>query len=450
MNQTSQRGSKQRGFLTVTYALVITVLLGFSGLAVDVGYMQWSKRRTQSAADAAAMGALRELELGHTSNISPAGLNDAALNGFTDGQNNTTVHINQPPVHGTYAGNANAVEADISRTIPAFFMMIFGQNSVSVSAHSVARTTTTEGSIGGCIFALNKTIRSGLSINGTNMRLNSSCSAIVESTDSSAFTMGSGVTFNLSNHAHVGVVTPGAWSLNGQSSIMDASVTPNQPMTPQVAHLASDPGDPFKDMPAPGNGGSIRSSGTVNYNKNNPPAENQLSAGIYCGGINFGDSNGVTYTLNPGVYVLAGGGLTINSSAIVAGTGVTFYNSIGTGWGCPSPQSFAPVTINGQAIVNLTAPTSGPQVGLIFFQDRGVVDSRVNKIVGGSSSTFDGALYFKNSPLTFAGTNSTNGYMVLVADIISINGNTTLGNNYSTLANPNPFAPYSTGGGLVE
>src|SRR5260370_17769078 len=64
MNQISRHRSKERGFIALTYALVAFVLLGFAGLAVDVGYMQWNKRRAQAAADSAPMGALRQLQLG--------------------------------------------------------------------------------------------------------------------------------------------------------------------------------------------------------------------------------------------------------------------------------------------------------------------------------------------------------------------------------------------------
>ena len=71
-------------------------------------------------------------------------------------------------------------------------------------------------------------------------------------------------------------------------------------------------------------------------------------------------------------------------------------------------------------------------------------------MVGGSSFTFDGAIYFKQSSFKFAGNNSTNGYMVIVADTIDIHGAATMGNNYSKLSDPNPFAPGSTGGGLVQ
>lgn len=435
--------------MTMMYALMITVLIGFAGLAIDVGSFQVAKRQAQSAADAAAMGALRELELGNAGNLALAGKNDASLNGFTDGQKNTTVTINNPPLHGSFAGNNAAVEAVIQRTVPTYFMMIFGQNSVTLSAYAVGRTTTTEGSIGGCIFALNAHAKSALSINGTSISLNTGCSAIVDSDDGSAFTMGSGATFNLSNQAHVGV--KGGWTFGGQSSLMDVSVNPAQPENP--SHVLAY-GDPLASVPVPNTAGlTVRSTSTVTYGKNNPPDDNTLNPGIYCGGINFNDSNNIWYTLKPGIYVLAGGGLTANSAAMLKGTGVTFYNTAaaaGNMWGCPSASSHAPMTLDGQALVNLKAPASGAGVGMLFFDDRSIYDNRLNKIVGGAASTFDGALYFRNNPLQFGGNNSTNGYMVIVADTISINGTSTLGNNYSSLSNPNPFAPSSTGGGLVQ
>jgi hypothetical protein len=40
--------------------------------------------------------------------------------------------------------------------------------------------------------------------------------------------------------------------------------------------------------------------------------------------------------------------------------------------------------------------------------------------------------------------------MVIVADMVQINGNSIFGNNYSSLGSANYFAPQSTGGGLAE
>jgi len=468
----ARRRASQGGFTIIAYAVMLLVILGFTGMAVDVGYLQWQKRMAQAAADAAAMGALREIELGNT-DLVDAGRNDAALNGFVNGQNGVTVTINNPPSSGPFAGQTGAVEAIVRRTYPTFFMMVLGTNSVSLAARAIAQTASTttytsgsggtsggtasmetagssSGSIGGCIFALNPHTSSALSINGTSMKLNTSCSAIVESDDNSAFSMGSGVTFNLVNrNAHVGVV--GGWHISGQAQVMDASTTPAVAENPITI---SSPGDPLAKVPEPvrsnvNSSNATQSASSVSYSKTSMPPGNVLNPGIYCGGITVSDTDNHAITMNPGVYIMAGGGFKLNSNAVIAGTGVMIYNTSG-GWGCSSSTGFAPLNIDGQATVTLSAATSGTWVGILFFQDRNVVSSNNNQIVGGSGSSFDGALYFKYSPLKFAGTNATNGYMVLVADTISINGNTILGNNYTSLSEPNPFAPLATGGGLVQ
>jgi uncharacterized membrane protein len=118
-------------------------------MAIDAGYMQWNKRRLQLAADAAAMGALRELEQKRPTNVAAAGINDAALNGFVNGQDHTTVTVQNPPAAGAYAGNPLAVRAVVQRQFPTLFMRIFGQNNVTISASAVAHTSTSVGNIGG-------------------------------------------------------------------------------------------------------------------------------------------------------------------------------------------------------------------------------------------------------------------------------------------------------------
>ncbi len=212
----SQQGT--RGFVGITSALVITGMLAFTGLAFDVGYLEWARMSTQAAADAAAMGALRELELGHSTTIATAGLNDASLNGFTNGVNNTTVTINNPPLSGSYQGNSSAVEALVSRTVPIFFMMIVGANSVSISARAVAQTTSSGGSIGGCIFALDPTASRSLQIAGSTSTTTAG-SVIVDSSNSQAFEMEGSETFYLQNHSKVAVY--GNWQLNGQTGLWD-------------------------------------------------------------------------------------------------------------------------------------------------------------------------------------------------------------------------------------
>lgn len=121
----------QRGFTIVLSALMMFVILGFTGLAVGAGYLQWQRRLMQSAADAAAMGTLREVELGRTNagpeyNLTLAARNDAAMNGFTNGANGVTVTLHNPPVSGAFSGDGTVAQVIISKPYPTFFMGILG------------------------------------------------------------------------------------------------------------------------------------------------------------------------------------------------------------------------------------------------------------------------------------------------------------------------------------
>ena len=433
-------------------ALVITGMLAFAGLAFDVGYMEWSREGLQGAADAAAMGGLREFELGNTNTISTAGLNDASLNGYTNGANGVSVTINNPPKNGSYIGDTHAVEAIVTKNIPTFFMMILGRSSLTVGARAVARTTSSSGSIGGVIFALDPTAKRSFQIAGANS-VTSAGSIIVDSSDGEAFEMEGSESLHVQNHAKVGVY--GSWKLNGQTQVWDdASNAKTNPVS-----ISSRVPDPLAGVPVPP-AGPVVSGAAVNYDMNHKPTNNTLQPGVYCGGLTVNNTGGATFTMAAGTYIMAGGGLRFQSQAIINATaGVTIYNTAANAshmWGCGSTSSYAPVALDGQANLSMKAPTSGPLTGIAFFEDRDTAvtgnnpTSNPNKIVGGASTTIDGALYFKNTQLQFSGANSVNGYMVIVADMFQINGNSTFGNNYSSLSNSNYFAPQSTGGGLAE
>src|SRR5205085_10509352 len=97
----SRRG--ERGTLLLLAAGMMFVLMAFVGLAFDVGFMQWSRRRAQTAADAGALAGAWALQLGGV--VTTDGKDGSAVNGFTDGTNGVTVTINNPPASGSYKGN---------------------------------------------------------------------------------------------------------------------------------------------------------------------------------------------------------------------------------------------------------------------------------------------------------------------------------------------------------
>ena len=98
--------------------------------------------------------------------------------------------------------------------------------------------------------------------------------------------------------------------------------------------------------------------------------------------------------------------------------------------------------MTGNERANLSAPTSGTFEGFLFFQDPSVaVGAAGATIVGNSSSTFDGIVYFPTTTITYVGNSSGSGYTILIGYTITVTGNSsfTIGNNYSSLADGAPI-----------
>ena len=275
---------------------------------------------------------------------------------------------------------------------------------------------------GACLYALDATADRAFQIAGAPS-VYTACGAVSESSASDGFEMEGTETLYLQNHSQVSVV--GGAQLNGQTELWD-TISNKQVQPVKV----TSPGDPLASIAAP-TSGTVVSKSHASFDMNNKPANDTLSPGVYCGGLTIGNTNGATFTMSPGVYIMAGGGLTLNSQAVVKGTGVTVYNTSSAGWGCSSSYSYTPVTISGQVTATLSAPTSGAFDGILFFGNRtgcATAGSCQDQINGGSTVVFNGALYFKSDQITISGSNAS-GYMMLVADKIYINGNSTFGIN---------------------
>src|SRR3989449_5948544 len=89
------------GQTLVLTALMLTILIGFVGLAADTGYFFDYRRRMTAAADSAAVAAAMEVKRDPTSTqVATVARTAAAASGFSDGTNGITVAVNRPPVSG--------------------------------------------------------------------------------------------------------------------------------------------------------------------------------------------------------------------------------------------------------------------------------------------------------------------------------------------------------------
>ena len=133
----------EKGQALLVTALTLTVLMLAAGLAIDMGYLRYQRRRMQTAVDSAAIaGASALLTTTDISDASTAAVNDAGLNGYSGFLDTQVVSC---PDSSPYCVQVRATEV-----APLFFMRILpNTSSVTISTVAVA-----EKSSQGCIYAL--------------------------------------------------------------------------------------------------------------------------------------------------------------------------------------------------------------------------------------------------------------------------------------------------------
>lgn len=381
------------GATAIITGLVMVMLMGFAGLAVEVGLWYGERRSAQTAADAAALGAAYKI---YESGTNDAGEieameddlvaraeADSARNGYTNGEEGVVLTLNNAPASGPNAGNDLAVETYVTKPRNTMMSSLFLGDSVSISTRAVA-VVNESGPF--CVLALDPTAGSALRFGGTANLDMEECGIIVNSSASNAM--------NLIGGAIVGATYADIVGNYTKSSNSTLDLEEGAPNT-GVEELP----DPYGHLSVPTGSGCI--AGTPPQYKVNNNQTATINPGRYCGGIKV--NAGATLTMNPGNYVLVGGSFDVAGTATVTGTGVTIFL---TGSG----SDYAQVTVNGGATVNLSAPTTGDYKGIAFFQDRSapiIATGAPNKFNGGGTMNISGALYFPRQMIQYSGGNST-------------------------------------------
>ncbi len=390
------------GATAIVTALVMTMLMGFAGLAVEAGLWYGDRRSEQTAADAAALGAAYRIYEAGTNDpdeiedledeIVTAGEESSARNDYTNGEDGVVLTINNAPESGPNAGNDLAVEAILVKPRATMMSSFFLGDSVSISSRAVA-VVADSGPF--CVLALDPSAGAALRFGGAAELEMEACGIVVNSSASNAMDLIGGAIVGATYADIVGNYT------KSSNSTLDL-----EEGAPNVG--AEEVPDPYAHLDVPtGTGCQFGTPGQYKVDKD---VTATLSPGRYCGGIKI--NAGAVVTMNPGNYVMVGGSFDVAGHATVTGSGVTIFL---TGSG----TNYANVTINADANVTLSAPTSGDYEGLAFFQDRNapVIDTGApNKFNGGGTMNISGALYFPRQLIQYSGGNSTGtGCMRMVA-----------------------------------
>ncbi len=363
--------------MLVNFVIVLTLLIGFCGLAIDVGMLELKKVQLQNAADAAVLGAVYEHGRGNT-NWQSGGIADAGLNGFTNGVNNVTVTISNPPTSGSFSGNNNAVQAVVTQQVGTTFI----SSSSRLTAQAVSLLPQSS-----CLVYL---LYNTLNISGSSS-FKSACSVYI----GSSITEDSSSSIQAANFDVIS--SAGSSTLSGST----------QPL-PQFNYPVQS--DPLARITQP-----VFSACNFNvaYTQSVPRS---ISPGTYCN--NSIECSNSTLTLQSGLYIITGGVDWNNCK--VSGTGVTLFLTSGGGSNFESFQA-------NNATVSLSAPTDTSQgaiPGILIFTDRAWSGSAQDVQWINSTYSGDGVWYSTNTGILISNCQSISGvnYLGFVVNNMSISG----------------------------
>jgi hypothetical protein len=421
----TQLARDENGFVMAVVAGIMTILVGMAGLAVDTGLWYAIKRQNQSAADEAALSGAMEVAVGKD----PTALANCAAwrNAFDNSVSSSTcptsltgVTVNNPPASGNHASDSNYVEVILAKQQTALFASVSLAN-VTIKNRAVAGPQL---STPACVLALANlpsllgTNQTGITLAGSSVNVNTgNCSLDTNSTSSTSVVFNGNPT--LMSYT---IVTSGDYSAGG------ATVTLQKAASTHAAATT----DPYASTTHP-----MPPSCVPNTNITNPALL-----------TNNGCYNNISITgggsIPSGTYFIQGTGtkqsafLSISGTGTVTGTGVTFVLFKG-----------ADVNISGD--VTLSAPTSGPWQGILFWQDKDTTPdcgtgSFCDSFTGGSTSSLTGALYFPGGNVDFSG-NSGSTCTVLIANNVEFHGTPTMSASGCIAAGVTP--PTNASGAIV-
>lgn len=470
---------RQRGQILPIFAGGLVAILLMGALVVDLGFVFMTKRHEQNAADPGAVAAARYITAsGLTSTEKRAAMWTAACfyaleNGFkptrTDnglacdsGQpvDDSTITVHWPPSReaGAFAGNSAYVEVAISRSHESIIAGVIGLTQFIVASNAVAANDDGTGGSSSLV-ALNAEKCSSGKINGGGsgggisifpatgvtepggyVQINSDCaSGGGESDDDACSNVSSGaLTMDGGSYLEApGLYVVGTCDLNGASGTVDVD---------ELDEATSYVGDPLTLVrpPSPTDLPTRQACSGPPSTAANPKTckiqnDITLQPGTYYGGWTV-SKGGVQITLQPGIYIIAGGGINVSQDITSVGGRVMIYStdasssfrqqcSAGTATNQDGCQNL--ISVTGQSAINLTglsftdpcppySTSACPYGGMLVWQDGHgsaaalFADNPASKncnveFSGGSSLYLTGTMYAPCGNVKITGNNNSSG-----------------------------------------
>lgn len=411
-----ERFAKSRnGNVAVFFALVSALLLCFVGAGIDFSRYYTIRASLSDLADSLALRGAREFLLANTnaaeveSMLRATAVQEVANRGDLNAVS-LKIDIDQANGAVTVALEMAAPQSILLSKIESL------QRPISAEATAVAR-----GSLNVCVIALDDQADKTLSAT-LNAEISAADCALYSNSSSPMGVYASG-------YSKIGAefICSGGGS-SGTATNFDPDVTTDCPVykdplakrTPPTVGactetnlaLGEDSDENFR-IAAAQSLRELTQTETTDTDFFTDHEKHTLNPGVYCGGLNIAMNADVK--LNPGVYIIKDGPLTVGMQSRLVGENIAFYLV-----GDEAVFSFAPDTK-----ISLTAPTSGAMAGILFFEDRGAPVDRMHKILSDDARMLLGTFYLPRGTLlvsTLKPVADQSAYTAIVAKRLTLSG----------------------------
>jgi Flp pilus assembly protein TadG len=374
-----QTRSALRGSVAAWVAVLAVVLIGFAGLAIDGSWYATAGQQLQAAADAASLAGAGEVK----TDIAPFAITRAKAVQTAVANKAAGAQVVIDPIGdvdvGTYdlktkvftptntkpdavRVTARRTQSSLGGPVSLFFGGMFGKPTADSTRTSIALLDEIGEPL---VLSLDPSGANALQVRNNSKLVLDRGIVMVNSPDKCALGLDANVTVEADAIRVVGQACPPGGQGTGVTT----------PIIEGVVRMV----DPYASVPDP--------------HFSAPPLPPINKAGTYNPGYYEGiDLNGNDVAvLNAGVYVIEHLGVQLQGNSKLVGQGVTLYLKL--------PK--AKLKVQGNATIQLTAPTSGPYRSMAIFFHR--QNASTSEVEGSAIVDIEGCLYGACQTLIFKG-----------------------------------------------
>lgn len=399
------------GNVALAFALLLPVLLGAAGAAIDFARYAKADAELQEIADAAALAGAREyLTSKNAANVAE----------------NRAEHVAESMLAGSAmidASSVNAVADDKTTSVsvaaqflykPTLFIALF-KSPLTVVAEATAQVS---GGANICVIALDPDDSQALRLTGDAKLIGNECAVYSNSTNPKGLAV--------NNQAQL------SSAFNCSAGGFDGAASQFSPEPLTDCPVRS---DPLADRPEP----SFGSCGQNNLKLKDYVG--RIAPGVYCGGLNIDGDSDVEF--DPGVYVFKDGPLTVANKARIHGDRVGLFFS----------GKNAAIRFSDESVISLAAPETGPMAGMLIWQSKTASGSRRFDIGSNHVDRLVGTIYLPTSDFYASVDDEVaedSAYTAIIANRIHIEKFTelVLNTDYAATSVPVPAGIANAGGAV--